>query len=322
MCQEDIFLRKKDDYIVLTVKEIHHLYLLSEASSVVEAAAKGGVSASAISQSLSSIESKLGAQLFIRRRGGLSPTGAGLAAIRRVSTLLNELQALTVDIDALVQGAKGVLQFGIGPAVASLFLNDTVAELFTKYGRYVPRFEVAFWTSCEEKLISREIDLFIGGFASPPKDDRFEFIPFYTDTMVAVTHKAHPILELPAITLEDLIRYPVMGFNSSIETWKSLSSTDALEMFERNVPASMMPEPLQFLPVIGHTHHIVVVPELNWRAVQEQHPDIIELQVERLRGTAQMYFVKLAGAELPECYEHLLAVFKSQLATKRQAKAI
>ncbi|EED36431.1 putative lysR substrate binding domain protein [Luminiphilus syltensis NOR5-1B] len=230
------------------------------------------------------------------------------------------MEALTFDIDAIAQGAQGVLRFGIGPAVASLFLKDTLAEICTEHRDLVPRFEVAFWTSCEGKLINREIDMFIGGFASPPNDDRFEFTPLYNDTIVALAHKDHPILLRSAITLEDLIHYPVLGFPSAIDTWRSLTSVESLELFQRNVPGSVMPDPLQLLPVISKTNQIVVVPDLNWRAVKKEHPDIVELKVERLRGMAHMYFVHLAGAELPDCYAQLVAAFKNQLAVIRRSE--
>ena len=308
---------------MFTMRELRHLDLLANSHSIAEAADRAGVSPSAISQALTAMEKKLNCQIFVRRRGHLTTTRAGKAVLRRAHSLLTNYEALALDIDAIAQGAMGMLRFGIGPAVANLLLNDALELLFSEHGTYLPRFEVDFWDHCHRKLLEYDLDFFIGGFPSEPDDPRFEYSHFYSDEMTAIVRADHPIRSEGSIDLASLVRYPVLAFNSRLDsTWRALHSQDDLEYFHRNVPASVMPDPLQFLPLLRKTNHVLLVPTLNWRLRREGYSDLVEMNVERLRGVAHMYFVRIAGADLPDNYHHLEEAFRRVLRAKREQAGV
>ena len=304
---------------MLTIRELQHLKLLGESVSVADAAGRAGISASAISQSLSSAEAKLNSQLFIRRRGSLIATRSGLAVLQRVAVLLNEVAALETDLADITRAERSTACFGIGHAVANLFLNEVLEVLCNQVEGILPRFHVGLWDSCEAKLLSREIDVFIGGFPRSPDDQRFDYQPFYKDDLVAVASDAHPLASGEPVSLEDLIHYPILSMNARLDSaWQALSSTFDLEVFRRNIPASVMPDPFQYLTLVSQTDHILLAPRLNWRVVKADHPDLVDLQVDRLRGTAHMCFVTLAGMDLSDPCTRVIQAFKDRFDEKWQ----
>lgn len=296
---------------MLSIKELKHLHILSRADSLAEAAHRAGLTASAISQSLTGIEQKLGTQLFVRRKGALHMTPAGRTVLVRIERALNELDCLQNDIDAMAEGNRASVRFGVGHAVASLLLPDTLKCLHRASPGVTPRFLVKFWDDCEDRLLRGDIDLFVGGFPSPPDDHRFDFELLYTDRVIAIARGDHPIFAREECTIHDVIRYPVLAHDSRYYMmWRNLDSVDDLDLFNRNVPASVVPDPLAMLPLVETTNHIVFTTEYNWLERARQHRNLKVVPMKSLYGTAHMMFVKNAGQQLPEAYQLLIKCFK------------
>ena len=236
---------------MLTSKELSHIEILGLSKSMAEAAAKAAISTSAMSQSLNNAESKLQTQLFIRSRGLLIPTRAGKVVLRRISALIHEMDALHIELNDLVVSEKRTLQFSIGPAVADLVLKGVLNQICAEPLNLLPRFRVDFWDTQESRLLNHEIDIFIGGFPREPTDARFHFEPFYKDNLVAVARHDHPVRHNEVVNLDMLVHYPIMSFSSNLDTtWQALDSSFGLELFRRNVPASVMPDPMKYLDLI------------------------------------------------------------------------
>ena len=307
---------------MLTTKEMSHLEIMGKSQSMAEAAAKAAVSTSAMSQSLSSSEAKLKTQLFIRSRGMLSPTHSGEVVLRRVESLMNQMSALHIELNDLVVSERKSLRFGIGPAVADLLLKEVLADICDEDTEVLPRFEVAFWDQLESRLLNREIDVFVGGFPREPKDDRFAFHPLYKDRLVAVARNDHPLRDSEVVRLEALVRYPILAYSSKLDsTWQSLVSDFDLELFRRNVPASVMPDPMKYLDLLVRTNHVLVCPELNWLKQAREYTELSAFRVEPLRGTTHMMLVTLAGIENMSSLDLLQNSFTQQLGYLRHELA-
>ncbi|MFV0278383.1 MAG: LysR family transcriptional regulator [Parahaliea sp.] len=296
---------------MLTLKELWHVEVLGKSASMAEAAARCGLTQSAISQSLSGIEEKLGVQLFVRSHKAIAITRFGEVFLARARRILNELDKLYFDIDALKNDHLGTVRFGVGPAVADFLLVETLRRFSTDFPGAVPRFRVKLWEDSESFLLNEDIDLYLGGFRREARDPRFAFTPFYKDRLIAVARKGHPLWERERIHTTDLIRYPVLAQDASnIALWPTMEAISDLELLNLNMPASVMANPMEALPVLEVTDQVLLCLRANWLKVATVHPGLAELPVVDMRGMAHMKFVTRAGHQPSAAQRALVSCFR------------
>ncbi|MEM7567319.1 MAG: LysR substrate-binding domain-containing protein [Pseudomonadota bacterium] len=120
------------------------------------AAARLGVSPSAVSQQIMALEREIGAALFLRRRAGLelTRTGADLFALAdRWDKLGSALEERLTDVSSLATGHLRVVANSPRPAL----------EHIAAFGRAAPGIEISFtlldWTSAMRSLRERAADV-------------------------------------------------------------------------------------------------------------------------------------------------------------------
>ena len=87
-----------------------------------------GISQSALSRSLQSIERQFGLRLFDRDRAGVAPTSQGLRAVERAKVLLAEAEDLERELVLSAKGQAGKIHFGMAPIAACALLPSIVSE--------------------------------------------------------------------------------------------------------------------------------------------------------------------------------------------------
>jgi DNA-binding transcriptional LysR family regulator len=79
----------------LEVRHMRHVIALDEHGSFARAATALGLSQSALSRSIQSVEREIGSNLFVRTTSGVEPTDSGrvfIARIRQIAQLTEDLQ--------------------------------------------------------------------------------------------------------------------------------------------------------------------------------------------------------------------------------------
>ena len=296
---------------MLTIKELRYLRVLAHSSTMSEAASRSGLTVSAISQSLSQIEEKIGLQLFVRRRNGLEMTRFGVSILERAGRILGELDKLAFDIEALKSEHLGAVRYAIGPAVADLLQVDALTDFSRVCPGSVPRFRVKFWDDAEKSLLRGDVDLFIGGLSRDVNDSRYHWEAFYKDRVITLARRDHPLMKQSTVSIRDVIHYPVLSHDTRhFVIWRGLEMVGDLELMERNVPASVIDNPLEMLPLLKTTDHILLTTTANWLKIKADYPDVDALPVEDMRGTANMYFVSRSGYDLSETEQQLVHSFR------------
>jgi len=297
---------------MLTVSEMKYLLALGESASIGEAADRCGVTQSALSQSLANLEGKLGAQLFVRRRGMLRATREGDAAGLRVRAMLSQFSQLESDLAALRGSHTGQTSIGIGPAISSLLLNPALTEFHLQHPASIVTFKTGTWSAMEKLLSSGEIGLFLGGFASAFSSKEFSSIPFSTERVVFLAAKDHPLFAQPTVTVSQLIHYPVIAHSAdSYNFWRSLETEEDKRLFKRNIPASIMENPLDASDWVGRSQYVISTIESIWQAsLASAEPLLKELTVANTRNVANMYFVYNAGRQFTEDEQALMGIFQ------------
>ncbi len=130
----------------------------------------------AISKMIRRFEDHLGAPLLIRGPHGIHLTDAGHLAYERGLAVLEGLQALRADVDALQGLVRGSLRLGLPPMVGASFFPRVLRAFRRRY----PQIALSF-VECGSKringlLISGDVD--IGVTLMPFDKGQFDGLPF------------------------------------------------------------------------------------------------------------------------------------------------
>src|SRR3974390_1053625 len=98
-----------------------------------KAAAELGVTPSAISQAVRTLEARVGAALFIRTTRSVGLSEAGERFIARAKPALEEVGAAGGGARALGQRPAGLLRLSVPPGVVSILLQPLIASFCQAY---------------------------------------------------------------------------------------------------------------------------------------------------------------------------------------------
>ncbi len=150
------------DYLVrrLRMRHLDLLVALADSGSMRAAASRLNLSQPALSKMLGEIEAGFGTRLFERTAHGLLANAAGNAAIYRARVILGELSRSKDEVDALRDGAEGLLRLG------TLSVTATVPQAIIELRRRLPTAYVQVQEGRVRELIQRllngELDCVFG----------------------------------------------------------------------------------------------------------------------------------------------------------------
>lgn len=190
---------------------------VAKQQSFLRAAEDMNLTPSAVSHSISSLESKLGFPLFIRSRTGVKLTSNGQSMLIHVRAILNceeQLQQEAAKINGL---EKGTVVIGTFSSVCTNWIPDIVKSFYALYpnidinimqGDYE---DVLFWTK------TGVVDI---GFATLPIKEDLIATPLYKDPLLCITPKNFKPIHLKYVTIDDIKDKPFIlqreGYNADI----------------------------------------------------------------------------------------------------------
>jgi DNA-binding transcriptional LysR family regulator len=114
---------------MLQTAQLHALREVLEAGSFAAAGERLGLTASAVSQQVSSLERALGLPLFERLPRAIRPTAAAVTLAIRVNSVLTQLDILEREAQAIAAGTRGVVRIGTFPTASARLLPGALARL-------------------------------------------------------------------------------------------------------------------------------------------------------------------------------------------------
>lgn len=189
----------------MTFTQLEIFTLVAELRGFTAAALRLGVSQSAVSHAIKSLEQELGVQLIERQGAVADVTELGQRLLVRAREILGLAESMRQEV-ALASGLnKGLLRIGSFGPTSSLKLLPAILDVFRQ--RY-PGIEVRIDEGTDgdtlQWILDRRIDI---GFVQQP-DDRFDTIELVEDQMVALLPAGHRLTAKDAITAQDLAQEP------------------------------------------------------------------------------------------------------------------
>ncbi|WP_338801841.1 LysR family transcriptional regulator [Pseudomonas sp. RSB 5.4] len=239
----------------MTLTQLEIFSLVAELRGFTLAAHRLGISQSAVSHAMKSLEEELGVELLHRHQSQVELTDIGEQLLQRARAMLGLANTLRQEA-ADARGMKsGTLRIGSFGPTSSIKLLPTILQ---RYRQAHPGIEVHIDEGPDRQVIQwleeRRIDI---GFVVLPQE-RFDTFALAEDQMVALLPADHPLAGRTALSLKDLCADPFV-----------LTEAGSSELVSRLFTAARLQPKIRYrcsqllstLDVVGRGDAITVVAE-------------------------------------------------------------
>ncbi|RAI69334.1 LysR family transcriptional regulator [Pseudomonas fluorescens] len=189
----------------MTLTQLEIFSLVAELHSFTAAANRLGISQSAVSHALKSLELELGVELLCRHQSLVEPSDIGQQLLLRARAMLglaNTLRQEAADARGMKRGTLRIGSFGPTSSIKLLPL------ILQQYRAAHPGIEVHIDEGPDRQVLQwleeRRIDI---GFVVLP-EERFDTVALIEDQMVALLPAGHPLAAYDSLNLKDLCHAP------------------------------------------------------------------------------------------------------------------
>src|SRR5262245_29010777 len=195
----------------MELSQLRTFRVVAETLNFTRAAERLGLTQSAVSHQIKSLETELGEPLFIRAKRGVKLSPAGQAALEHAVRLLDEAEALRERVSGGEHSPAGRVR----AAAATQAIVHLFAPLFEAFMRAQPRIDVSFrTTSSTDETVA---DILNGaadvGFASlPVYSPALKIENLFEDELLLVVGHAHRLAGRDEAQVEDLRRERLILF--------------------------------------------------------------------------------------------------------------
>ena len=198
-----------------------------EQGNIAQASRINHIAASAISKRISDLEARVGVNLLYRLRGGVEPTEAGVAMLRRAKRILLLLEDMDAELSEFTNGMRGQVRLWANTSSITQFLPEDL----TPYVERFPEVGIELREETSQVIIDgiREglTDLGIFSGHIPCKD--LETRTYRRDTLMVILPPGHPLESHEGLKLMDIAPYDNVGLQdgSSLQ-YKLMKEATAL----------------------------------------------------------------------------------------------
>ncbi|PYY68907.1 LysR family transcriptional regulator [Pseudomonas jessenii] len=189
----------------MTLTQLEIFSLVAELHGFTAAANRLGISQSAVSHALKSLEQELGVELLRRHQSRIELSDIGQQLLLRARAMLglaNTLRQEAADARGMKRGTLRIGSFGPTSSIKLLPL------ILQQYRATHPGIEVHIDEGPDRQVLQwleeRRIDI---GFVVLP-EERFDTVALVEDQMVALLPAGHPLASYDSLSLKDLCHTP------------------------------------------------------------------------------------------------------------------
>lgn len=190
----------------MNIKQLKYFYEIAKEGQITRAAKKLHIAQPPLSQSLKSLETKLGVLLFERNGREMVLTDAGEVLYRRSKFIFNNIDETIIEVQETGQGIQGTLSIGCNKSCFSHIPNKirTYQERYPEVQFKLLEGDSYFLT---KQLVEREIEVAI--VRLPIDRENIEYYELPTEEYVAVVPNNLITEEKKEITLQELANIPL-----------------------------------------------------------------------------------------------------------------
>jgi len=197
----------------MNIQQLEYIVKVGKLKSLSKASEKLYVTQSALSQSITQLESELGVKIFERNRTGAVPTKTGKNIIDKATDILNMLQELKAE--AAENLIHGKLRIGTIPG-SSMFFPKTLSI----YNTYYPNIQVEVIEKSSQEIMDDvkqgKLDIGLIGLTREGKemhDKKIESEMILWGEMAVAVSRNSPLALKKSITPNEIKQYPLAIYN-------------------------------------------------------------------------------------------------------------
>lgn len=239
----------------MSIQKYEAIVKAFELNSLTRAGAELGISQSAVSHMINSVEEDFGFKILRRSRGGVKLTPEGERIIKQLKAVLNEHNAL-MEAAMNIKGLEaGRLRIGSFSSVAVHWLPRLIKDFSRDYPNIELRLLNGDYHDVEGWIKEGEVDL---GFISLPSDIKGKKTALCEDRLLAILPKSHPcanekVFPIRAVSNEPFISLlqssdhdarkalETVGIEPNIK-YETKDDYAIIAMVEQGLGISIMPE--------------------------------------------------------------------------------
>ena len=195
----------------IQLRQIQHAVALAEEGSYTAAARRLNLSQPALSRSIQVLEELLGAVLFDRTSGGITPTPIGSIVVDRGRVLLHDATSVEREVRLALGLDMGSLTIGAGPYPANISVGKACGLLLRDHPRLRVDVRVADWQSLLQAVLDDTLDLAVAEISTAEANSRLEVEALPRHQGYFVCNPRHPLLSETALTLEHVRAFPIVS---------------------------------------------------------------------------------------------------------------
>lgn len=190
----------------MNFRQLEVFRTIMETGSTIAAATALGLSQSAISRQLTSLEEEIGLELFLRDKGRLIPRPEAHLLIKEVEDISQGVGRLRNKIGDAKAGAFGdaLIRLAFPHSLATTMLPPLIAGFSGENPRVTIELLSGPYDAIERMVKGRVADL--GFVRLPPEDGGFDIRPLVKSGTTCVMPIGHPLAARDIITTKDLAR--------------------------------------------------------------------------------------------------------------------
>jgi len=214
------------------------VYIVSTAryGSFTAAAARVGVSQSAITKSVADLERELGYSIFNRTARGVLLTEEGRTFVERAARVLEDTRDLFRGTSAGSDHYAGVLRIGVCPASLEWLLVEPLSTLLARHPSIRLDIVGGGFDRIVQQLRAGAVDVALGyeaAFEAQPDFRRDPLPPLRTTFFV---RQGHPILSCGEVTMAEIAKYDLISPSGSSPYdffWRQIYEESGVDPHER-----------------------------------------------------------------------------------------
>src|SRR6478752_8236983 len=193
---------------------------LTETESFTKAAQINGVTQSAVSQTISSLERQFKSLLIERSKKNFRLTAEGEVLYEYSKHILQTYDALHSKLQEIKEIISGNIRVATIYSIGLHVLPPYLKKFLKSYPTVNVHVEYRRANQVYEDVLGNVVDL--GLVAYPTKDNKLEMVALRKDPLVLICHPQHPFAKNKTIKLSQLAGQKFIGFEPDIPTRKAI----------------------------------------------------------------------------------------------------
>ena len=193
---------------------------LAETESFTKAAQINGVTQSAVSQTISSLERQFKSLLIERSKKNFRLTAEGEVLYDYSKQILQMHDALHSKLQEIKEIISGNIRVATIYSIGLHVLPPYLKKFLKGFPTVNVHVEYRRPNQVYEDVLGNVVDM--GLVAYPSRDNKLEIVPLRKDPLVLVCHPLHPFAKLKTIKLKGIAGQKFIGFEPDIPTRKAL----------------------------------------------------------------------------------------------------